>query len=327
MRVLRRSAAQGSTRALVCACLFVSVHKTAFAAESTMELPAGGLAYVTQQTLVTDAEDTVIAAGLVRATYVVRNSGDGAHTGLIAFALPDIDMVALDGSPVDNPAFDPQNLANYVGFTASVDGQPAETFVESRALALGLIDVTAKLRELNLSLYPLHPDLTTQLAALPDAARTELMARSLIRYNDGQWEPLWRLKTTLFWQQSFAAGQTHTVAISYRPIAGTGTWNSEAAAALQQRYCVPQPVASELATRGEGTRPPAPLKWVHYMAYSGATGRGAATAYRIAIETSPGAQTAYTCHDGLKAEAAAGGRDKSLSNFTAEEEILVLFVD
>ena len=318
MRVVRNRSAW----VLACSILVPPV----FAAEPTMELPAGGLIYVTQQTLVTDTEDIVIAAGQVRATYVVRNGGDAPHTGLIAFALPDVDMVALDGSPVDNPAFDPDNLANYVGYAASVDGQPAATFVESRAFALGLIDATATLRELNLPLYPLHPGLGDQIAALPDAVRADLLARSLIRLNDGQWEPLWRLKTTLFWQQSYTPGQTRTVAISYRPIAGTGNWTADTAAALQQRYCVPQATADALTRRGATA--PAPLKWVHYTAYAGATGRGAAGTYRVAIEAAPGQQSGYTCHDGLKTEtAAAGSRQQSLSGYTPEEEIMVLFVD
>ena len=318
MRMLRDRLAS----VLGCSLLVTPV----FAAEPTMELPAGGLTYVTQQRLVTETEDIVIAAGLVRATYVVHNAADTPHSGLIAFALPDVDMVTLDGSAVDNPAFDPDNLANYVGFAASVDGQPAATFVESRAFALGLIDATAMLRELNLPLYPLHPDLADQIAALPEAARADLMARSLIRLTEGQWEPLWRLKTTLFWQQSYTPGQTRTVAISYRPIAGTGTWTAETAAALQQRYCVPQAAADALTRRGATA--PAPLKWVHYTAYAGATGRGAAGTYRVAIEATPGPHSGYTCHDGLKTEtAAAGSREKSLSGYTPEEEILVLFVD
>ena len=325
MRALRRSIL-GHVAVGYAAIFLVSAGSAQTTTDPTSELPGGGLVYAGPPDLVTDKEDITIAADRVRAIYVVRNAGADAHRALVAFALPDVDMLALDGSAVDNPAYDANNPDNYVGFTALVDGQPVETFVESRALALGLVDGTAKLRELKLPLYPLTPGLAELLTALPEAIRDDLSARGLIRFSDGQWEPHWRLKTTLFWQQPFAAGQIRTFVISYRPVVGTSMWTPDGATALQQRYCVPAAVANDFTRRGTG---PAPVvvKSVHFLAYLGAAARGPAVSYRLAIDTGAPTKTAYTCHDGLSTSSAAGSREKSLSAATAEDEVQVLFIE
>ena len=304
-------------------CMTLAVVPKLAAAEPNSELPAGGLAYAALQSLVTEREDIVVAADRVRATYIVRNSGDEPRSTLVAFALPDIDMLSLDGALINNPAYDPQNPANFVAFSAQVDGQPVETFVESRALALGLIDVTQTLKNLKLPLYPLHPEISEQLAALPDAAKTELLQRNLVRVADGQLEPLWHLKTTLFWQQPFAVGQVRTIVIGYRPIGGSGPWTSETAAVFKQRYCVSDATAAALdgrAAKGE----PADVKWVHYLAYAGASARGAAASYRTAIEAS-GKQSGFTCRQGLTGKASS--RETTLTDYIGDEEIQVLFVE
>ena len=169
------------------------------AADPTTEMPAGGLVYAGHQIFITRQEDIVISAERIRIAYTIENTAPAPRTALMAFALPDLDMMALDGSQVENPAYDPLNPTNFVGFTALVGDQPAETYVESRALSLGLVDATRTLRDLALPLYPLHPDIAERLSALPDAAKEDLLARSLIRVIDGQFEPQWTLKTTLFY--------------------------------------------------------------------------------------------------------------------------------
>ena len=70
-----------------------------------------------------------------------------------------------------------------------------------------------------------------------------------------------------------------------------------------------------------------PFTWrVHFLATAGAAARGPAASYRLAIETS-GRQTAHTCHAGLAATDNAGTRESIHSDFTADEDILVLFVE
>jgi Domain of unknown function (DUF4424) len=295
------------------------------AAEPTTELPAGGLTYGGQQTLVTRQEDVVLAAERVRATYTIQNAAPEARSHLMAFALPDLDMMALDGSTIDNPAYDPANPMNYVGFSAIIDGQPAETYVEIRALALGLIDASVKLRELGLPLYPLHVDMAARLQALPEAARKDLLERGLIRVADGQIEPMWTLKTTLFWQQPFAAGQSHKVEIAYRPISGSSVWSSETSAMLQQRFCVAAATVDDLLKRA-ATRP-ATVRWVHFLAGTGAIARGPSIAYRLAIETASAKQSAHTCRQGLVSATQSSSREITQTDLVAEDEIQVLFVE
>lgn len=324
--MIRRITKRAGVHGAIAAALAFATVSIASAAEPTTEVPAGGLVYAGQQSLITSREDVVLAVDRVGITYTVQNATPEPRTAMMAFALPELDMMALDGASVDNPAFDPANAANFVGFSALVDGQPAETYVESRALSLGLVDATRPLRDLALPLYPLHPDLGALLAALPATAKADLLARSLIRVVDGKFEPQWTLKTTLFWQQPFAAGQTHAIVIAYRPIAGAGTWTAETSAQWTQRYCVPAAVAADLSRRASGTEPVA-VKWVHYLASAGAAARGAVTVYRFAIETASTRQQAYTCRAGLAAtSSSAGAREQSQSDGSPDDEVQVLFV-
>jgi Domain of unknown function (DUF4424) len=316
------------TRGGACTAAFtvlaLSAADHAGATDPTAELPAGGLAYAGAATLVTEREDIVITPSRIRATYIVRNSGDAARTALVAFALPEIDMLALDSAAVENPAFDAQNPVNYVGFAATVDGQSAEMFVQSNALALGLVDVTSLLKTYGLPLYPLQAGLAEQLRGLADAAKSDLQNRSVVRSADGQLEPIWSLKSALFWQQPFAAGQVRTISVTYQPIAGSAAWTADNAALMQQRYCVPETAAAALtarAARGDSI----PLKWVTYLANAGAAARGSVGQYRVTLEA-PGKSTAYACSDGANA-ATNRGRESVLTEHVAEGEIQVLFAE
>ncbi len=317
VRTVIARVAAGFLSTLIAAC-------AGYAADPNAELAAGGLAFAGAPVLVTEREDVTLSGNRVRATYIVRNAGDDALTVPLAFGLPEIDMLALDGATIDNPAYDPGNPTNFVGFSATVDGQPVEMFVQSQALALGLIDQTALLKQHNLPLYPLHADLGERLGALPDAAKSELASRSLMRRADGQWEPIWSLKSTLFWQQAFPAGQVRTVTIAYQPIAGSSLWTADNASALQQRFCIPDAAAREL-TANAAKGAPATVRWVQYTAYAGVAARGQVGQYRLVIEATGGGK-AFTCRDGLTG-AITGTRDIKYLDYQADGEVQVLFVE
>ncbi len=294
------------------------------AAEPTAELPAGGLSYAGGGGLVTEREAIVIGSARVQATYSVRNTEQRARTTLVGMALPDIDMLQIDGADVDNTAYDPQNTANYIALAAQVDGVPVEFFVESRALALGLVDVTAQLSAAKLPLYPLAPELPGLIAELAEETRLGLMARSAIRQVEGQYEPRWVLKSTMYWQQEFGPGQVRTLSASYQPIAGVAAWTAETAPTLQQRYCVPEAEAQALTARATAGAPPT-IKWVNFVAYAGANARGSAATYQMTIETAE-KEKAFTCRAGLTG-AVTGGRSVSATNHTADEDVTVLFAE
>jgi len=311
-------------RGLILGACMVGAAGGVRASEPMTELPVGGLAFAGGSALVTERESVVIGSGRVQASYIVRNSAQAAHATLVALALPDVDMLQLDGAAVDNPAYDLKNPANFIGLTALVDGAPAELFVEEHAMALGLVDVTPLLRAAGLPLYPLAPDLQARLVGLPDAEKARLAARSVVRMADGQLEPRWVLKSTLFWQQDFGPGQVRTLSASYQPITGSGPWTSDLAATLQQRFCVPDAVATALSGRAAaGT--PAAVKWVNFLAHAGASARGPSASYQLSIETTD-KEKAYTCRSGLTG-ATSSGQAFTARDYLPEEEVLVLFVE
>ena len=297
----------------------------AAAAEPSTDLPAGGLVYAGQPTLITRLEDIAIGVDAVRVKYTIVNVAADARRYVMAFALPDIDMMALDGASVANAGFDPANPANYVGFSAAFDGLRVEPQVEARALSLGLIDASARLRELGLPLYPMHPEMGNLLAALPESVKTELVERSMMRIADGQPEAMWTLKTTLHWVQPVASSQPHTVEIAYRPISGDGVWNLDTAAALQQRYCVPQAAVDALNRRAAAGKP-ADVRALQFLASMGASARGAVGEYRVALEPA-GKQQVYTCREGLVVTGSAVRRATAQSDAMPDDDIQVLFVE
>ncbi len=324
MRWMRPQTPTVSHWVSVAASLVLATSHTAWAAEPTSELPAGGLVYAGGMALLTEREDIVIAPSRVLASYIVRNAADEARTTLLAFALPEVDMLAIDGAPVENAAYDPQNPSNYVAFSASVDGQPAEMFGQSNALAMSLVDVTSLLKSHAIPLYPYDPAVIERLNSLTEPIRTDLVNRSLARMSDGQLEPLWTLKSTLFWQQTFAVGQVRTITISYQPVAGSSSWTADTAPALMQRYCVPAGVAEALTAR-VASGEPAVVKWVHYLSYAGAGARGSIGQYRVAVQTPPNIR-AYSCVAALSSTAGKAG-ELVLANHVAEGEVQVLFVE
>ena len=132
--------------------------------EPTTELAAGGLVFAGKDALVVERKDLVIGIDKIRITYVVRNADATDRTALMVFALPTIDMAALDGAPVAIPSYDPQNPTNFVGFWTMIDGKAAEPEVDINAKALGHVDVTTLLQAHRIPLYPFDADMGETLA-------------------------------------------------------------------------------------------------------------------------------------------------------------------
>ena len=89
------------------------------------------------------------------------------------------------------------------------------------------------------------------------------------------------------------------------------------------RNAVPDAAAAALDLRANGAAPAA-VKWVHYLAASGASARGPVVAYRTAIEAADG-KSGFTCHAGLAGR--GGSREALLSDHQPDDEIGVLFVE
>jgi hypothetical protein len=293
--------------------------------EATMELPAGPIAFAGNGRVTTEREIIVLRHDAVRVETVLRAADGHSHPLLIAFALPDIDAAAHDGGQVSILSFDPSNPVNFVGFWAQADGAPVQLEAEQRAMALGMIDVTAALLRSTIPLYPLTADVSDMLTALPVEARDELFARSAVRLNDGLYEPLWTLKTVFHWRQALPPTQALKLTYGYRPVTGSSPWTAETATGLIERFCIGREKTDEL-TRRAAAGTDVTVRWLTFQSGAASHHRGQAAEYTITAEKPGEKGIVSTCRDGFVAQPDGALRFRA-ADHAPEDEVLVMFVD
>lgn len=193
----------------------------ASANDTTARLAAGGLVLTKTADIEMRSEDLYVSAQEIRVSYRFFNRAAQDKTVTVAFPMPDVTLDFIDGmTAVPHPGNE-----NFLGFSTTADGKPVATEVEIKAFGNG-VDQTALLRKLGVPMYPEadYDDLT----ALPKARQDELIGLGLAAVNEFDsgkgWEqhvvPMWTLKTTYHFQQTFPAGRE--VVIEHRYTPGTG---------------------------------------------------------------------------------------------------------
>ncbi len=188
----------------------------ASANDSTAMTSAGGLVLTRSDAIDMVSEDLFVSVEQVRVHYVFRNRTPRDVNVTVAFPMPDRDLSQLGHADVGYPS----------DFHTMVDGRPVTAALERHAMARGR-DQTALLQGLHI---PLAPDsegiarITAALAALPAARQAELRRLGLMgndEYATDTIVPLWTLRDTWHWQQTFPAGRDLIVDHRYRPGAGS----------------------------------------------------------------------------------------------------------
>lgn len=227
---------------------FALTASAALANDSTAELAAGGLVLTHSDGIEMRSEDLSLSREAVTVRYVFRNTTGGDITALVAFPMPGItgDIDFIEAVPTE----DPQNV---LGFSTTVEGRPVAAEVEQRAF-LGKRELSDLLRRLGVPLAP-HLDATVAVIdRLPKAQKDLLLSMGAVIPNDYDagkgWEhhlqPVWTLRTTYFWRQTFPAGRDLAVEHRYTPSvgqsAGSGlgmSWlKGKELADFRRKYCV-----------------------------------------------------------------------------------------
>ena len=232
---------------LLCAAQLVVA--PAFANDSSAELATGGLTLKRSDVIEMDSEDLFISKAEIRVRYRFVNPTAKPVTTLVAFPMPDIEV----SGPDENVAIPTEAPDNFLDFRTKANGAAVTATAEQKVIAKG-VDRTALLKEWGV---PLNPHLSATGEAL-DRLAPERKAQALKQgfadkeeYDAGKgWEthlsPRWTLKTTYFWEQTFAPGET-IIEHAYKPSVGgsTGTsiaspeWRKSGDAALAtRRYCL-----------------------------------------------------------------------------------------
>ncbi len=291
----------------------------------TQELPSSGLVFVGQDKVQITSEALTIGLDKIDITYVLTASERSRVSLAVAFPLPTIDLAQLQGVDVAVPAFDPSNPTNFIGFWTLVDGQPVEPEVDVRALAVGQIDITARLLELGLPLYPLTPDISDRIAALPAEVRDDLADGSIVTVVENATKPLWALRTVFHWRTVVTEAAPVTIQHQYRPIAGNAPWSAEIAETMKRKYCLSDADASALDRRAAAGKPPT-VYWVHYHPAPNSWVKGQSETFRLTIDKGSASSIAATCTKGLK-PATETTLEAIATDRTDDTEIDVLFVE
>lgn len=183
--------------------------------DTTAELATGGLVFTKSPDIEMRSEDLFISLREIRVQYKFLNHSNREVVTPVAFPVPDLQFGT--GSDLAIPTNDPEDI---LGFTTTVNNLPIAALVERKALLNG-IDKTDVLRRLGVPLAPRPNQKTDYLA---QETWDQLIRDALIEdtpRNDGYINPLWTLKTTYYWQQTFPAGQQVTIFHRYAPSVGS----------------------------------------------------------------------------------------------------------
>jgi hypothetical protein len=154
------------------ACLDAMVSPSS-ANDSSAELAVGGLTFTKNADISIESEDLTIALDAITVRYRFLNQSAKPVTLTVAFPLPDIDLA--DAANVAFPAGDP---LNFVGFSTKIDGKPI-SFVTSQQAVLDSRDVTAKLNEMGIPVFPVGSQ-QIKISELPQKTRERAIAEGLL---------------------------------------------------------------------------------------------------------------------------------------------------
>lgn len=242
--------------------------------DSEAELAAGGLVLKKTYDIEMKSEDLSISAERVRVKYQFLNSSSQDISTVIAFPLPDI-TVEQDA----NMAVPSAGTDNFLDFSTSVDGKPVKMTLEQKVFARG-VDQTLLIRALQLPRSPLVAG--EALDRLDPKAKEELINLGLAETQDidvgkgmeRHLAPLWTLKTTYYWTQTFPAKTVLNVEHEYTPSVGgsVGTTiglpsiDPETLTYYKTRYCTDASfIAAARAKNNAFTE-----EWISYVLTTGA---------------------------------------------------------
>ena len=273
----------------------------ATANDSTAEHSAGGLVLTRSSDIDMVSEDLFVSAGQVRVRYVFRNRSPWEIRTVVAFPMPDRDLRQEREMDVAYPS----------GFETKVDGRRVAMKVERKAM-LGGADRTALLASLGL-----RPDSGTEmLARLKPADKAKLVRLGLAETEEfdagrgwqSQLVPVWTVKESWFWEQSFPAGRDLAVEHLYVP--GTGGSVDSALGfadfrstpegkAMVRDYCVDSAFLAGLARmrrRSEAT----PEQRIGYILTTGGNWRSPIGDFRLVVDKGAPGNLVSFCGDGVR---------------------------
>jgi hypothetical protein len=272
----------------------------ALANDTSAELSTGGLIFVRNDDVEMLSEDLAISAREVSVRYRFLNRSDKDVTVLVAFPMPDIQVIGPD----DITSVPTEDPVNFLAFFTTVNGAPVAAKVEQRVIAAGL-DRTHLLRTLGIPLAPHLAGTNEALDRLTPDKWEELLRIGLAEINEydagggmkKHLEARWMLQTTYYWEQTFPARAETAIAHRYKPSVGGSVqtalgspdqakepWYQE----YKEKYCFDREflAAVERARKAANSKFGAPFaeERIDYILKTGANWSGPIKEFRLVVD-------------------------------------------
>lgn len=309
----------------------------ATANDSTAALGAGDLVLTESADIRMASEDLFISADVVRVSYSFLNESGAPITTRVAFPLPVADLDALGESDVGWPTHNEKNL---IDFEVKVDGKAVKPAREDRAF-LKDKEVTDVLRRLKVPFDHRPAMVGDAIKKLPAAARRELVSRGLAE-DSGDWvRPLWTVKSTFHWEQTFPSLRPVAVEHAYKPVVGGGLISAngffENPDAFRNdpyfsRACIDDATNAAITSRlraqqrrkGDGAVMIA--RYVEYVLTTGKNWKGSIGRFRLTVDKGKRDNIVSFCADGVRKVGATTFRvDKA--NYEPDKDLLILIIE
>ena len=282
--------------------------------DSSAELGAGGLVLTQNSDIEMRSEDLYISTEQVRVRYVFFNRASRDVTVHVAFPMPDITGTE---DPLAIPTEDPTNI---LAFSTRVNGVPVNAQVEQKVFADGK-DHTQLLQSLGVPLAPHIKSTDERLDRLPPERWTEferLKLAEITEYDEGKGMqkhlvPRWTLKTTWYWEQTFAANAQTGIEHVYKPATGQSVGTSLGAPDVvkedwfrdyQKKYCMDRDFLGSLsrarARAGMDFGAPYQEHRISYILTTGANWAGPIRTFRLVVDKGDPSNLVSFCGQNVK---------------------------
>jgi hypothetical protein len=326
-----------ATVLLLAACAAVP----ALANDTTAELATGGLLFVQNDNVEMRSEDLAISAKQVDVRYRFYNKSASDVTVLVAFPMPEVRIEEQD----QNIAVPTQDPVNILGFATTVDGKPVKTQVEQHVFAAG-IDRTQLLTSLGIPLAPHLAATNEALDRLPHEKWDELVRIGLAEIEEydigkGMAKHLsarWGLRTTFYWEQTFAAKAETLVEHRYRPSVGGSVQTSLGSPAsakeawydeYKRKYCLDRDFFATIDRLRKAAKsefgPPYSEERIDYILRTGANWSGPIGQFHLTIDKGDASSLVSFCGAGVK-KTGDTKFEMSKTNFTPDGDLAVLIL-
>ena len=297
--------------ASIAALVAAATCSAAFANDSSAALGAGGIVLTQSADIRMAREDLSISRKLVRVRYEFVNESGAPITTRVAFPLPEANLAVLSEADVGWPTEDAKNT---VDFRVKVDGRAVAPTLEEKAFLNG-VEVTDVLRRHGIPISPRAHDVTEAIKRLTAPARTELATRGLIRESKDWVLPLWTVKNTYHWEQTFPISRPLVVEHAYKPVAGGAIVPADSFFASHdqlandeyyKQFCVDRPTFAAMRAllkgvrrkQGEGA---STIAWfVDYVLQTGKNWKGPIGRFRLTLDKEHKSNVISLCMDGVR---------------------------